>query len=87
MVRPRPALGVGRTLWTTTQAFARRAAYEKLPIQVRASNMGAQRFYRTLGFKECGRLTCQVRIDGIVDDEVLMELLLRTDVPVADRQS
>jgi RimJ/RimL family protein N-acetyltransferase len=35
--------------------------------------MGAQRFYGSLGFKECGRLTRQVIIDGVEDDEVLME--------------
>jgi ribosomal protein S18 acetylase RimI-like enzyme len=70
-------LGVGRTLWNATEAFANRAGYEKLAIQVRASNVGAQRFYRALGFKECGRLTRQVRIDGVADDEVLMELFLR----------
>ena len=70
-------LGVGRTLWNATEAFANLAAYEKAAIQVRASNLGAQGFYRALGFKECGRLTCQVRIDAVVDDEVLMEGVLR----------
>jgi ribosomal protein S18 acetylase RimI-like enzyme len=74
--------GVGRALWNATEAFANEAAYEKLAIQVRASNIGAQRFYRGLGFKECGRLTRQVRIDGVADDEVLMELFLR---PVGPR--
>jgi ribosomal protein S18 acetylase RimI-like enzyme len=71
--------GVGRQLWDATETFAHQAAYEKLLIQVRASNMGAQGFYRTLGFKECGRLTRQVRIDGVSDDEVLMERFLRAD--------
>ena len=66
-------LGVGRHLWNATESFAREAGYRKLAIQVRASNAGAQSFYRTLGFKECGRLTRQVIIDGIEDDEVLME--------------
>ena len=66
-------LGVGRQLWTATEAFAREAGYRKLAIQVRASNTIAQAFYRRLGFQECGRLTRQVIIDGIEDDEVLME--------------
>jgi ribosomal protein S18 acetylase RimI-like enzyme len=35
-----------------------------------ASNTAAQRFYRSLGFKECGRLTRQAIIDGIEDDFV-----------------
>ncbi len=66
-------LGVGRQLWRATQAFAREAGYRKLAIQVRASNTAAQEFYRRLGFRECGRLTRQVIIDGFEDDEVLME--------------
>jgi ribosomal protein S18 acetylase RimI-like enzyme len=67
--------GVGRQLWSSTLPFAREAGYTKLVIQVRASNGAAQAFYRQLGFRECGRLSRQVVIDGIEDDEVLMELL------------
>jgi ribosomal protein S18 acetylase RimI-like enzyme len=43
-------------------------------IQIRASNQAAQRFYRRLGFRACGRLKAQVRIDHEEDDEILMEL-------------
>jgi len=68
--------GVGRQLWTATESFARQAGYQKLAIQVRASNHAAQGFYRRLGFQECGRLTRQVIIDGMEDDEVLMEFFL-----------
>jgi ribosomal protein S18 acetylase RimI-like enzyme len=68
--------GVGRQLWNVTLAFARDAGYRKLLIQVRASNATAQAFYRHLGFKECGRLARQVVIDGVEDDEVLMELFV-----------
>jgi ribosomal protein S18 acetylase RimI-like enzyme len=67
--------GVGRQLWRATLAFAREAGYRKLVIQVRSSNTRAQAFYRNLGFRDCGRLTRQVVIDGVEDDEVLMELL------------
>jgi len=67
--------GVGRQLWSITEPFARQAGYRKLAIQVRASNTGAQAFYRHLGFSECGRLTRQVIIDGVEDDEILMEFL------------
>jgi ribosomal-protein-alanine N-acetyltransferase len=66
-------LGVGHQLWSATIAFARGAGYRKLAIQLRASNSVAQTFYRHLGFQECGRLTRQVMIDGVEDDEVLME--------------
>ena len=64
-------------MWEATEAFARESEYGKLVIQVRASNAGAQAFYRRLGFAECGRLRRQVIIDGVEDDEVLMELFLR----------
>jgi len=67
--------GLGRELWTETLAFARTAGYRKLVIQVRGSNKGAQAFYRGLGFRECGRLSRQVTIDGVEDDDVIMELL------------
>ena len=68
--------GLGRQLWSATRTFARDAGYRKLVIQVRASNSPAQRFYRRLGFQECGRLTRQVIIDGVEDDELLMEFFL-----------
>ena len=65
--------GIGRQLWKETESFARKAGYLKQAIQVRASNTVAQQFYRGLGFQDCGRLTRQVIIDGVEDDEVLME--------------
>ena len=68
--------GVGDQLWRATSAFAREAGYRKLVIQVRGSNTRAQAFYRNLGFRDCGRLARQVVIDGVEDDEVLMELQL-----------
>jgi ribosomal protein S18 acetylase RimI-like enzyme len=69
--------GVGRQLWSATESFARQAGYRKLAIQVRASNTAARGFYRRLGFQECGRLTRQVMIDGVEDDEVLMEFFFK----------
>jgi ribosomal protein S18 acetylase RimI-like enzyme len=68
--------GVGGQLWNATVAFARDAGFRKLVIQVRGSNAAAQDFYRRLGFRDCGRLTGQVVIDGLEDDEVLMETFL-----------
>ena len=68
--------GVGRRLWDVTLAFARRTGYRKLVVQVRGSNTAAQGFYRHLGFQNCGRLARQVIVDGVEDDEVLMELFL-----------
>jgi ribosomal protein S18 acetylase RimI-like enzyme len=50
--------------------------YRKILIQVRASNIPAQMFYRQLGFVQCGRLARQVLIDEQEDDEILMEFFL-----------
>jgi ribosomal protein S18 acetylase RimI-like enzyme len=68
--------GVGRALFHETGRFARAAGFRKIVIQVRASNLAAQSFYRSIGFKECGRLARQVVIDGMDDDEVVFELFL-----------
>jgi L-amino acid N-acyltransferase YncA len=72
--------GLGRALWRATAAFAREARYQKLVVQIRSGNAAAQSFYRCLGFAECGRLSRQVMIDGIQDDEILMELFLQRSV-------
>jgi RimJ/RimL family protein N-acetyltransferase len=66
--------GLGGQLWAATTAFATESGYRKFIVQVRASNTRAQAFYRHLGFRDCGRLRRQVVIDGVEDDEVLMEL-------------
>ena len=68
--------GIGRALWATTMAFARDAQYRKLVICVRGSNTTAQEFYRSLGFRDCGRLARQVVIDGVEDDELLLEVFI-----------
>lgn len=66
-------VGLGRTLFRASLDFAREAHYSKFLIQVRAGNAAALSFYRGLGFLECGRLTNQVRIHGLDEDEVLLE--------------
>ncbi len=68
--------GVGAALFRSTVDFAREREYGKFLIQVRSSNLPAQRFYWQLGFRECGRLRRQVRMDGQEDDEILMEFFL-----------
>jgi L-amino acid N-acyltransferase YncA len=68
--------GVGSKLFRVTQTFARDSGYSKFVVQIRASNTPAQSFYKRLGFRECGRLARQVRIDGQEDDEVVMEFFL-----------
>jgi RimJ/RimL family protein N-acetyltransferase len=68
--------GVGEALFQTTLDFARNRDYLKFIIQVRSSNPCGRAFYQRLGFRECGRLTRQVRIGGQEDDELIMEFFL-----------
>lgn len=68
--------GIGPALFAATRPFALDAGYRKLVITVRGSNTPALSFYRGLGFVDCGRLIKQVVIDGVDDDEVLLEMFL-----------
>ena len=68
--------GVGLALFDATRRFAASTGYQKLVIQVRASNLQAQGFYKRLGFVECGRLRAQVIVDGTLDDEIVLEWFL-----------
>ena len=65
--------GIGEALFQATLNFARKRDYLKFVIQVRSSNSSARAFYQRLGFRECGRLTRQVRIGEEEDDEIIME--------------
>ena len=47
--------GVGQALFARLVGFCRRQGAELLWLRVRASNRGARRFYRYLGFAERGR--------------------------------
>lgn len=66
--------GVGPALFEFTRRFAVSEGYRKVVITVRGSNASALSFYRGLGFVECGRLSKQVVLDGVEDDEVLLEM-------------
>jgi ribosomal protein S18 acetylase RimI-like enzyme len=68
--------GIGRRLAARVFEFGRANGYEKFVIYVRAGNVGAQAFYRSLGFVPKGVLARQVKIDGQYEDEVFMELFL-----------
>lgn len=47
--------GIGRALTEWIIRYCRRRGIEMLWLRVRASNVSAQRFYRAIGFQECGR--------------------------------
>jgi len=68
--------GVGRALFQASLKFAGECDFSKIVIQVRSSNSGAQAFYTQLGFRECGRLSRQVRTPEREDDEIIMEFFL-----------
>ena len=76
---PRPEArgrGIGQALFQASLAFAREHKFSKIVIQVRLSNGSAQAFRQRMGFRECGRLRRQVRIHGMEDDEIIMELFV-----------
>jgi ribosomal protein S18 acetylase RimI-like enzyme len=66
--------GIGPALFELTRRFAVSEGYRKAVITVRGTNASALSFYRGLGFVECGRLSRQIVLDGIEDDEVLLEM-------------
>lgn len=68
--------GIGRRLFEATLGFALSHGYRKFVIQVRATNAAALAYYQSLGFTVCGRYTRHVVIDGVEEDEVLLELHL-----------
>ena len=68
--------GIGEALFRSTVDLARERDFLKFVVQVRSCNRSAQRFYQRLGFRECGRLTRQVRIGDQEDDEIIMEFFL-----------
>jgi ribosomal protein S18 acetylase RimI-like enzyme len=68
--------GIGHRLAEHVLDFARASGYEKIVVYVRAGNVGAQAFYRSLGFVPKGVLARQVKIDGQYEDEVFLELFL-----------
>jgi len=70
--------GIGRVLLAELIAWARAApAIEKIELNVRSSNVGAQALYVALGFTEVGRWTRRVKIGaGQYLDDVGMELFV-----------
>lgn len=53
--------GVGRALLRWIVRVCRRSGAELLWLRVRASNRGARRFYRRMGFQQRGRFTAYYR--------------------------
>ena len=48
--------GVGKALWGWLEILARRGGVDRVQLEVRAENLGANAFYRSLGFRKVARL-------------------------------
>jgi ribosomal-protein-alanine acetyltransferase len=48
--------GVGTAMWDWLSTLARRGDVERVALEVRAENLGANAFYGSLGFREVARL-------------------------------
>jgi len=68
--------GISYILANKTFDFARANDYKKIVIYVRKGNERAIKFYQNLGFIIKGELEEQVKIDGIMENEVFMEKFL-----------
>jgi dephospho-CoA kinase len=68
--------GLGRRMSEETFEQARAAGFAKIVVQVRADNAGALGFYAALGFRACGRLARQARVEGRDIDVLLFERIL-----------
>ncbi|MBM3643329.1 MAG: GNAT family N-acetyltransferase [Alphaproteobacteria bacterium] len=67
--------GLGRRLLAETLAGARQAGFRRIELTVRATNAPGIALYLALGFTEEGRLRDDFRLDGHVDDTLIMGLL------------
>jgi L-amino acid N-acyltransferase YncA len=68
--------GIGKKLSETTFQKAKKKGYEKILTYVRADNIDALNFYKTLGFKVIGTAREQAKINGSYIDDVFIEKFL-----------
>ena len=68
--------GIGHLLAEESFGFAQHKGYEKVVIQVLASNEQAIRFYSDLGFERIGTAKRQVKLDGEFYDAIYLEKFL-----------
>lgn len=71
-------LGLGTTLTRMFTDIAKEHGLEILQLSVYATNERAFHVYKKCGYKECGRLTRDIKfLDGTYTDRILMELPLQ----------
>jgi L-amino acid N-acyltransferase YncA len=70
-------LGLGTALTQELIEIAKKKGLEILQLSVYATNKRAFHVYKKCGFRECGRLTRDIKfLDGSYTDRILMELPL-----------
>jgi ribosomal protein S18 acetylase RimI-like enzyme len=69
--------GLGRILMETGIAWSRAVGVAKLSLQVFPDNVGAIQLYRSLGFREEGIASGEVRMPAGDRDVLLMALMLQ----------
>lgn len=67
--------GLGELLSRATIAEAWQRGFDRIELQVRSANTRAIALYERLGFQHEGRLRAAIKLDGIVEDNLLMGLL------------
>jgi RimJ/RimL family protein N-acetyltransferase len=71
-------LGLGTMLTRVFIEIAKKRGIEILQLSVHATNERAFHVYKKCGYRECGRLTRDVKfLDGTYTDRILMELPLK----------
>lgn len=73
--------GIGTALLTAARRWAEGAGVRRLDLTVVADNTGAAALYRRLGYEDEGTLRRSARINGVLQDEHVLALLLDTGGP------
>ncbi len=69
--------GLGTILITELTEVARKSGFEIIQLSVFSTNKRAMHVYQKCGFKECGKLTCDIKYEnGTYADRIMMELFL-----------
>jgi len=68
--------GIGRALLHKGMALAKQLQYEKLMLEVYASNLPARGLFTASGFEICGKLTRHAKWNDRYVDQLVMERLI-----------
>lgn len=77
----RRGCGIGTAMLTAARRWAEGAGVRRLDLTVVADNRAAAALYRRLGYQDEGTLRRSARVNGAVQDEHVLALLLDADGP------